>query len=69
MNDDTELDKPATKRDLRDAIAELKSWVLERESSLIWKVVALQVTLIGAISAAQWAVLFFLLQHIQWKAS
>ena len=55
----TDLDAPATKRDLQDAIAELKNYVLERESSLIWKVIALQVTLIGAIAGAQWAAFFF----------
>ena len=63
----TDLDAPATKRDLLDAIAELKNYVLERESSLIWKVIALQVTLIGAIAGAQWAAFFLVLQHLQWK--
>ena len=63
MSDD--LDQPATKRDLQAAIAELKNYVLERESALIWKVMALQVTLIGAIAGAQWVAFAFVLTH--WK--
>ena len=61
----TDLDAPATKRDLQDAIAELKNYVLERESSLIWKVIALQVTLIAAIAGAQWAAITWMMAH--WK--
>ena len=64
MND-SDLDKPVTKRDLRDAVQEFKNYVLERETSLIWKVIALQVSLIGAIAAAQWAALTWTLTH--WK--
>jgi hypothetical protein len=64
MNE-TELDKPATKRDLREAVQELKTDVLERESALIWKVIALQITLIGAIAGAQWAAITWTMSH--WK--
>ncbi len=64
-----EPDRPATNRDIRDAMHEMREFVLDRENAMIWKVVALQVTLIGAISAAQWAVIFFVFQHLQWKAS
>ena len=67
MSNDT--DKPASKADIESALREMHNFVLERETSLIWKVIALQVTLIGAISAAQWGMLFFVLQHLQWKAS
>lgn len=63
-----QTDKPATKADLDAAIQELKHYVLERETSLIWKVIALQVTLIGAIAGAQWAAFFLVLQHLQWKS-
>jgi hypothetical protein len=66
MND-SDLDKPATKRDLREAVQEFKNYVLERESALIWKVIALQVTLIGAIAGTQWAVFVLILGHLQWK--
>jgi hypothetical protein len=55
--------QPITKRDLELAISELKSFVIERETALIWKVIALQVTLIGAIAGAQWVALITLLQH------
>lgn len=55
-------DQPATKRDLHLAISELKQFVLERETALIWKVIALQVTLIGAIAGAQWIVLLTFLK-------
>ena len=60
-----DTDKPATKGDLDNAITRMERFVLDRESSLIWKVIALQVTLIAAIAGAQWAALAFILQH--WK--
>jgi hypothetical protein len=63
MSDD--LDSPATKRDLREAIGELKTYIVDRENALIWKVIALQVTLIGAISGALWGAITFTLTH--WK--
>ena len=58
-------DQPVTKHDLEMAVSELKSFVIERAAALIWKVIALQVTLIGAIAGAQWIALVTLLQH--WK--
>jgi hypothetical protein len=62
MNDD---EQPATKRDLREAVQEFKTYVLDREAALIWKVIALQVTLIGAITGAFWGAITFTLTH--WK--
>jgi len=54
-------DLPATKADLEalsqkldHAIKELRIFVLDRESALIWK---------GVIAGAQWAVIVFMLQH------
>jgi hypothetical protein len=61
----SEEQQPVTKRDLQLAISELKNFVIDRETALIWKVIALQVTLIGAIAGAQWVALITLLQH--WK--
>jgi hypothetical protein len=58
-------DQPVTKRDLDSAIKSLREFVLEREAALIWKVIALQVTLIAAIAGAQWVALMTVLQH--WK--
>jgi hypothetical protein len=55
----------ATKKDLEVAVSRLERFVLDREAALIWKVIALQVTLIGAIAGAQWVALITLLQH--WK--
>jgi hypothetical protein len=55
----------ALRSDLTLAISELKSFVIDRETALIWKVIALQVTLIGAIAGAQWVALMTVLQH--WK--
>jgi hypothetical protein len=66
MNDD---DKPATKRDLDEAIGRMERFVLKREIGMLWKVILLQVTLIGAIAAANWGMLFFVFQHLVWKAS
>jgi hypothetical protein len=54
-----------TKKDLDSALQSLREFVLERETALIWKVIALQVTLIGAIAGAQWVALMTVLQH--WK--
>jgi hypothetical protein len=54
-----------TKKDLDNALQSLREFVLERETALIWKVIALQVTLIGAIAGAQWVALMTVLQH--WK--
>jgi hypothetical protein len=67
MNGQENLDPPATKRDLAQAVDSLRNFVLEREASLIWKVVLLQVTLIGAIAGAQWAALILISQHLVWK--
>jgi hypothetical protein len=55
----TDADRPATKADIQA----LREFVLERETSLIWKVIALQITLIAAISGGQWAAFIFVLQH------
>jgi hypothetical protein len=66
MNDD---DKPATKRDLNEAITRMERFVLDREIGMLWKVIALQVTLIGAIAAANWAAFLLVMQHLVWKAS
>jgi hypothetical protein len=59
-------DEQVVTKDYLDAkLNELKQFVLDRETALIWKVIALQVTLIGAIAGAQWVALITLLQH--WK--
>lgn len=59
------MNEPATKEDLKELELGIRNFVLEREAALIWKVIALQVTLIGAIAAAQWAAISFTLTH--WK--
>jgi hypothetical protein len=63
----TEDERPLTKRDLDEALTRMERFVLDREAALIWKVIALQVTLIGAIAGAQWAAFFLVVQHLQWK--
>jgi hypothetical protein len=65
MTKDNQDDQPVTKRDLELAIRSLREFIVDREAALIWKVIALQVTLIAAIAGAQWAALITLLQH--WK--
>lgn len=59
----TELDRPATKRDLDEAITRMERFVLDREVGMIWKVILLQVTLIGTIAAAQWGAITWMMQH------
>jgi len=65
------LDRPSTKADVQAAIDRaidrMEKFVLDREAALIWKVIALQVTLIAAIAGAQWAALLLVMQHLQWK--
>jgi hypothetical protein len=56
---------PVTKADLHQAIVELERFVLDREAALIWKVVALQITLIGAIAGAQWVAFSAQLAQVQ----
>jgi hypothetical protein len=55
--------KPATKIDLEKGLIEMRNFILDRESALIWKVLALQFALIGALAGANWAIFFFVLQH------
>jgi hypothetical protein len=59
------MSEPVTKDDLDNAITRMERFVLERESSMIWKVIALQVTLIGAIAGAQWSAITWMMAH--WK--
>lgn len=60
MNGD-DLDKPATKRDLRDALGEFKTFVLDREIGMLWKFLLLGLALLGA----QWAAITWMMAH--WK--
>ncbi len=57
----TEQDRPATKRDLDQAITELKHYILDREIGLMWKFLLLGLALLGA----QWAAISWMMQH--WK--
>lgn len=47
------------------SIERMKVFILDRETALIWKVIVLQVILIGVIAGAQWAAFAFIIQH--WK--
>jgi hypothetical protein len=53
------------RRELAQNASEQRVFVLDRETALLWKVIALQVTLIGVIAGAQWAAFAFILTH--WK--
>jgi len=59
--DNSDLDKPATKRDLRDAIAQMENFVLKREIALYWRFLTLGLVLL----AAQWAAITWMMAH--WK--
>ncbi len=56
-----ELDRPATKRDLDDAITRMERFVLDRETGMLWKFLLLGLTLLGA----QWAAISWMMAH--WK--
>jgi len=53
MND-ADLDKPATKRDLRDAIGELKIYVVQRELAALRWIVGIQVAYFAITLSAVW---------------
>jgi hypothetical protein len=56
-----ELDRPATKRDLDDAITRMERFVLDRETGMLWKFLLLGLSLLGA----QWAAISWMMAH--WK--
>jgi len=61
MND-TDLDKPATKRDLDAAMTRMENLVLRREIALYWRFLTLGLVLL----AAQWVAITWMLAH--WKS-
>jgi hypothetical protein len=65
MNGPENQSQPVTKADLHQAIVELERFVVDREASMIWKVVLLQVTVIGAIASAQWVAFSAQLGQVQ----
>jgi hypothetical protein len=60
MND-SDLDKPATKRDINDALTRMENFVLKRETALYWRFLTLGLALL----AAQWAAITWMMAH--WK--
>jgi hypothetical protein len=56
-----DADRPATKRDLDDAITRMERFVLDRETGMLWKFLLLGLTLLGA----QWAAISWMMAH--WK--
>jgi hypothetical protein len=60
MND-SDLDRPATKRDINDALTRMENFVLKRETALYWRFLTLGLALL----AAQWAAITWMMSH--WK--
>jgi hypothetical protein len=63
---------PATKADLErlehkiDLIEpNIRNYILERENGMIWKLITLQLAVVGGIAAAQFGLIYFILTH--WK--
>lgn len=54
-------ERPATKRDIDDAITRMERFVLDRENGMLWKFLILGLTLLGA----QWAAISWMMAH--WK--
>jgi hypothetical protein len=54
-----ELDKPATRRDLYEAITELKVWILKREMWIAFAFLGIQITYFFGTLASLW----FMLAH------
>ena len=59
MSSDT--DRPATKRDLDEAITRMEKFVLDRENGMLWRFLLLGLALLGA----QWAAITWMMSH--WK--
>jgi hypothetical protein len=57
----SDLDKPATKRDINDALTRMENFVLKRETALYWRFLTLGLALL----AAQWAAITWMMAH--WK--
>jgi hypothetical protein len=62
-NDANNQDQQATKQALSEALPQTRRSVLGKENALIWKAIALQVALIAAMAAAQWAAFAFHILH------
>ena len=60
-----DLDQPATKRDLKDAIADLKIYILDRETALTWRIILLAFAIVTSMCGAQLGIFIFVLGH--WK--
>jgi hypothetical protein len=56
-------DEPITKRDLEQSVTEIKNFVLERETAMVWRVITLQLAVVGGIAAAQFGLIYFILTH------
>lgn len=56
---DENLDNPATKRDLREGLSELKLWILKREMSIAFAFIGIQITYFFGTLASLW----FMLAH------
>jgi hypothetical protein len=70
------MNEPATKEDLEklehriehkieNLELAIKNFVLDRETALVWRVITLQLTVVGGIAAAQFGLIYFILTH--WK--
>jgi hypothetical protein len=57
------MDQPATKQDLKDAIGELKVWILEREVQSIRWFVTLQLAYFTFTMGLTVGAMYFMLQH------
>ena len=55
----SETDRPATKRDLDEAISRMERFVLDREIGMLWRFLLLGLTLLGA----QWAAISWMMAH------
>jgi hypothetical protein len=56
-----DIARPATKRDLDDAISRMEKFVPDREIGMLWKFLLLGLTLLGA----QWAAISWMMNHWQ----
>jgi hypothetical protein len=66
------MSEPATKEDIKELEHKIESlelnirtFVLERETALVWRVITLQLAVVGGIAAAQFGLIYFILTH--WK--
>ena len=67
MSNGTEIEWRQAVKELEHKIdgiePRIRNFILERETALVWKVIILQLAVVGGIAAAQFGIIYFILTH------